>query len=137
MTDPGEKQLVDLARAGDQDAFTQLFLQSRPQIEAVGRDIFRGPGSEADLEDLCSDVWLLALKYLGSFRGDCAFSTWLVPIARHKALAILQRRGQLKNGDGRLVYQGPDESDEQWESECSAAGDRRLEAATANSDVHR
>jgi hypothetical protein len=62
MTDPREKQFVDLARAGDQDAFTELFLQSRSQIEAVGREIFRGPGSEADLEDFCSDVWLLLPK---------------------------------------------------------------------------
>jgi RNA polymerase sigma-70 factor, ECF subfamily len=135
MNDPGEKQLVDLARAGDQDAFTELFRQSRPQIDAVGREIFRGLGSEADLEDFCSDVWLLALKYLGSFRGECQFSTWLVPIAKHRALAILQRRSQLKNGDDRLVYRDCETSDEQWESECSAAEGRRLEGATAKVDV--
>ena len=47
---------------------------------------------EENVEDFCSDVWLLALKYLGSFRGDCMFSTWIIRIAIHKALAILQRR---------------------------------------------
>jgi RNA polymerase sigma-70 factor (ECF subfamily) len=136
MTDPGEKQLVDLARAGDQDAFAELFRRSRAQIEAVGREIFRGPGPEADLEDFCSDVWLLALKYLGSFRGDCMFSTWIVQIAKHRVLAILQRRAQPKNGDDWLVYQSDDTSTEQWEGEYSAGEDRRMEAAAANSDVH-
>ena len=80
---------------------------------------------------------MLALKYLGSFRGECKFSTWLVRIARHKALATLQRRAQPKNGDSRLVYQGNDMPDEQWETECSAAEDRRLGAATATTDIDR
>jgi hypothetical protein len=55
MIDSGSHQLVELARAGDQDAFTELFRESRPQIEAAWREIFRGPGSEADLGDFCSD----------------------------------------------------------------------------------
>jgi RNA polymerase sigma-70 factor (ECF subfamily) len=137
MNDPGEKQLVDLARTGDQDAFTELFRQSRPQIEAVGRNIFRGPGSEADLEDFCSDVWMLGFRYIASFRGECQFSTWVVQVAKHKALAILQRQAQLKNGDGRLVYRGSETTDEQWESQCSGAEDRRMEATIANTDVGR
>ena len=135
MTDPGEKQLVDLARTGDQDAFAELFRQSRPQIKAVGREIFRSPGSEAELEDFCSDVYLLGLRYLSSFRGECLFSTWIVQIAKHRASAILQRRSQPKNGDGQLVYQGRDMSDEEWEQECSAGEDRRMDAAAAKSDV--
>ena len=137
MIDPGESQLVEMARAGDQDAFGQLYQRSLPQIRAVGCEIFRGPGSESDLEDFCSDVWLLGLKYLGSFRGDCMFTTWIVRVAKNKAFAILQRRGQPKNGDDRLVYQGPEMPDEQWESECFPAKDRRLEAATARRDVGR
>jgi RNA polymerase sigma factor (sigma-70 family) len=137
MIDSGSHQLVELARAGDQDAFTQLFRESRQQIRAAGSEVFRGPGAEADLEDFCSDVWTLGLRYLGSFRGECKFSTWIVRIARHKALAVLQRRSQLKNGDDRLVYQGSETTDEQWEGECSAAEDRRLVAVTASTDIGR
>jgi RNA polymerase sigma factor (sigma-70 family) len=137
MTDPAASQLVELARAGDQDAFAELFRESRPQIRSVGTTVFRGPGSEADLEDFCSDVWLLGLKYLDTFRGECSFATWIVTVARHKALAILQRREQSKNGDGRLVYQGPEMPDGEWENQCFAAKDRRLEAAAARSEVDR
>jgi RNA polymerase sigma-70 factor, ECF subfamily len=133
--DMNENELVDLARAGDQDAFGELYRDGLPQIKAVGCEIFRGAGPEADLEDFCSDVWLLALKYLSSFRGECRFSTWIVRIARHRAIAIMQRRAQQKNGDDRLVYQGRDMSDEAWEHECSASEDRRLDAAAARSDV--
>jgi RNA polymerase sigma factor (sigma-70 family) len=129
--------LVDLARAGDQDAFAELYRDSLPQIRAVGCRVLRGPGAESDVEDFCSDVYLLALKYLGSFRGECKFSTWIVRIARHKALAMLQRRAQQKNGDNQLVSQGSETSDEQWESECSVAEDRRLRAATATNDIDR
>jgi len=127
-----------MARAGDQDAFGQLYRKSRSQIRAVGCEIFRGPGLEADLEDFCSDVWMLGLKYVNSFRGECSFTTWIVRVAKHKALAILQRRGQSKNGDGWLVYQSPEMPDEQWERECCRhAEDKRLEAATARRDVVR
>jgi RNA polymerase sigma-70 factor, ECF subfamily len=137
MTGPDERQLVELAQAGDQDALAELFRESRSQIEAVGSEIFRGPGLRENLEDFCSDVWLLAIRYSGSFRGECRFSTWIVQIAKHKALAILQRRAQLKNGDNRLVYQGSETTDEQWESECLAAEDRRLVATTASTDIGR
>jgi RNA polymerase sigma-70 factor, ECF subfamily len=137
VIDPYASRLVDLALAGDQEAFAELYLVSLPQIRAVGWELLRGPGSESDVEDFCSDVYLLALKYLGSFRGECRFSTWIVRIARHKALAILQRRAQQKNGDSQLVYQGWETSDEQWESECSAVEDGRLIAVTASKDVER
>jgi RNA polymerase sigma-70 factor, ECF subfamily len=137
VIDPWASRLVDLARAGDQDAFAELYRDSLPQIRAVGCEVLRGPGAGSDVEDFCSDVYLLALKYLGSFRGECRFSTWIVRIARHKALAILQRRAQAKNGDRQLLYQGCETADEQWESECSVAEDRRLRAATASTDIER
>ena len=137
LVNPGTSHLVDLALAGDQEAFAELYLDSLPRIRAVGWELLRGPGSESDVEDFCSDVYLLALKYLGSFRGECKFSTWIVRIARHKALAMLQRRAQQKNGDNQLVSQGCETSDEQWESECSVAEDRRLSAATAANDIDR
>ena len=94
FSNPGESRLVEMARAGDQDAFGQLYQRSLPQIRAVGCEIFRGPGSESDLEDFCSDVWLLGLKYLGSFRGDCRFTTWIVRVAKNKAFAILREEGK-------------------------------------------
>jgi hypothetical protein len=56
MIDPDTSRLVELARAGDQDAFAKLYLQSLSQIRAVGCEIFRGPGSESDLKDFCSAV---------------------------------------------------------------------------------
>jgi RNA polymerase sigma-70 factor, ECF subfamily len=137
VTDPCESRLIEMARAGDQDAFGQLYQRSLPQIKAVWYDISKSAGSEHDLDDFCQNVWLLALRFFNSFRGDCNFTTWIVQVAKHKALAILQRRRQPKNGDERLVYQDPETSDELWESQCFAAKDRRLEAAAARSEVHR
>jgi RNA polymerase sigma-70 factor, ECF subfamily len=137
MTDPGESRLVELARAGNQNAFAELYRGCRPLIRAAGCEIFPGPGSESDLEDFCSDVYLLGLRYLSTFRQESRFSTWIAAIAGHRALAIRQRRAQPKNGDSRLVYQGYDTSVEQWENECSAGEDRRMEAAIARSDVAR
>lgn len=137
MTDLGESRLIEMARAGDQDAFGQLYQRSLSQIRAVGCVIFRGPGAESNLEDFCQDVWLRALRFFNGFREDCDFTTWIVWVARSRAKAILQRRGQLKNGDDRLLYQGPEMSDEQWESRCFATQDTRRDAAAAKLDVGR
>jgi RNA polymerase sigma-70 factor (ECF subfamily) len=137
VIDPCERRLVEMALAGDQDAFGQLYQRSLPQIKDVWYDISRNVGSEHDIDDFCQSVWLLALKIFNSFREDGSFTAWIVQIAVHRGLAILKRRGQPMNGDGRLVYQSPEMPDEQWENQCFAAKDRRQEAAAARSEVHR
>jgi RNA polymerase sigma-70 factor, ECF subfamily len=70
---------------------------SRPTIEALfrqhGRDVCRivrrlvGPrASEADVDDLCQQVFLAAHKDLPRFRGDSAPRTWLYGIATRVVL---------------------------------------------------
>lgn len=41
MTDPAESELVEMARAGDQDAFGELYQRSLRQIEAVWYEMTR------------------------------------------------------------------------------------------------
>lgn len=47
-----------------------------------------------DAEDLAQDVFLRVAKYLPSFRGDCAFTTWLHRLAVNAALDKLRGPGK-------------------------------------------
>src|SRR6516165_12167825 len=51
-----------------------------------------GVNDAAAAEDLTSEVFLEVWKHAGRFEGRSQVSTWLLSIARYKALAALRRR---------------------------------------------
>ncbi len=66
--------LVERARAGDEAAFRELYLQHRG---TVARLVVRMMGPGTEVEDLVQDVFLHVYRSLPSFRGEAKFSTWL------------------------------------------------------------
>jgi RNA polymerase sigma-70 factor (ECF subfamily) len=58
----------------------------------VFRFVLRLVRNEATAEDLISDVFLDVWKQASRFEGRSAVSTWLLSIARFKALSALRRR---------------------------------------------
>jgi RNA polymerase sigma-70 factor (ECF subfamily) len=73
--------LVDLARAGDADAFGQLYDH---YVSTIYRFLYYRLGSHALAEDLTSETFFKALRSLGSFRWQGKdFGAWLVTIARN------------------------------------------------------
>lgn len=73
-----EKDLVSRTLDGDIDAFNSLYKRHHPRILAtlIGRTRNRH-----DAEDLMQVTFLRAYRGLSGFRGDAAFSTWLMQIA--------------------------------------------------------
>ncbi|MGI8745132.1 MAG: RNA polymerase sigma factor [Bryobacteraceae bacterium] len=53
---------------------------------------FRFTGSRESALDLAQETFFKAYRYLGSFRGDSKFSTWLYSIARNHCLNDLKAR---------------------------------------------
>ncbi len=70
MGDP----VVERARAGDEAAFRQLYLQHRGQVTRL---VTRMVGPGPDVDDLVQDVFLHVYRSLPSFRGEAKFTTWL------------------------------------------------------------
>jgi RNA polymerase sigma-70 factor, ECF subfamily len=73
---------LDLARAGDEAGFVQLWRALQPPLlrylTVRGND---GP------EDLAAETWLQVVRDLHSFRGGLAdFRAWLFTVARHRAI---------------------------------------------------
>jgi RNA polymerase sigma-70 factor (ECF subfamily) len=79
----------DRAAAGtgapvDAAEFARLFAAEAPRVwNALRRIGVR----EADLEDVCQEVFLVVHRRWGDFRGDSSIRTWIYGIALRKALS--------------------------------------------------
>jgi RNA polymerase sigma-70 factor, ECF subfamily len=90
-----EKLIGRIARA-DQLAMRTLFV--RHQLR-VYRFVLRIVKDETLAEDLLSDVFLDVWRQAARFEGRTAVSTWLLAIARFKALSAMRRRMDVELDD--------------------------------------
>src|SRR5438067_6818165 len=67
------------AQAGDVDAFEILYREQSGRIFALCLRL--KAGDTADATELMQDVFIKAWRRLETFRGDCAFSSWLHRLA--------------------------------------------------------
>ena len=81
--------LVERIAAGDKLAMQVLFARHRT---AVYRWLLRFVGNETVAEDLLSDVFFDVWQQAGRFQGRAPVTTWLLSIARFKALSARRRR---------------------------------------------
>ena len=84
-----DEMLVERIAAGDKLAMQVLFARHRT---TVYRWLFRFVGNETVAEDLLSDVFFDVWQQAGRFEGRSAVTTWLLSIARFKALSARRRR---------------------------------------------
>ena len=80
------------AQQGDQAAFEQLRRKYRPLVGAEIRKRVNDVGGE-DLEDIAQQIWLAVWRALPGFRGDAAFCTWVVGVAKNVVFDWIRRRG--------------------------------------------
>ena len=107
---PDEALIGRIANA-DQLAMRMLFARHRV---AIYRWLVRLVGEEGLAEDLLSDVFLDVWRKARSFEGRSSVSTWLLAIARHKALSARRRRTQLERAialDDELAWTMADPAD--------------------------
>jgi len=70
---------VRRAQSGDVDAFELLYREHSGRIYALCLRLKAGDSSDAT--ELMQDVFIRAWRRLSTFRGDCAFSSWLHRLA--------------------------------------------------------
>ncbi len=99
-------ELVELARAGDDDAFGELVVRHhRAALRAAAAAL----GSPAEADDAVQEAWMAARARLRGFRGDAAFRTWFLTIVWNKAR---DRRRSLVGWMKRMVAIEPNEPGE-------------------------
>jgi RNA polymerase sigma-70 factor (ECF subfamily) len=85
--------LIERIANGDQLAMRTLYARHRVMIY---RWLLRLAGDQTSAEDLLSDVFLDVWRKAASFEGRSSVSTWLLAIARHKALSSRRRRTDME-----------------------------------------
>jgi RNA polymerase sigma-70 factor, ECF subfamily len=81
--------LIERIAAGDKLAMHALFARHRTPIY---RWLLRFVSNETLAEDLLSEVFLDVWRQAGRFEGRSSVATWLMSIARFKALSARRRR---------------------------------------------
>jgi RNA polymerase sigma-70 factor (ECF subfamily) len=84
-----ERELLDAARAGDEDAFRLLVEPHRGSLHA---HCYRMLGSVHDAEDALQDALLRAWRGLPGLEGRSSLRTWLYKIATNACLDATARR---------------------------------------------
>ncbi|MDQ1453845.1 MAG: hypothetical protein QOK38_3711, partial [Acidobacteriaceae bacterium] len=72
-----ETELIRQAQKGSRQAFDTLV---RQYDQAVLRLALHLLGSETDAQDIAQEAFLKAYRYLGNFRFECSFYTWIYRI---------------------------------------------------------
>jgi RNA polymerase sigma-70 factor, ECF subfamily len=89
MQAPADELLIGRIARGDRLAMQVLFARHHVRIY---RFVLRLLRDEMAAEDVISEVFLDVWRQAGRFEGRSAVSTWLIAIARFKALSTLRKR---------------------------------------------
>jgi RNA polymerase sigma-70 factor, ECF subfamily len=84
-----EAALVERARRGEEDAFTELTRLASPAALAAARRI---TGDPALAEDAAQEAFLRAFRALPSYRHQTSFAAWMRVIALRSAIDLVRRR---------------------------------------------
>ncbi len=82
-------ELAGRIRTGEGGAFEELYRQHATRLYNLA---YRMAGGPAEAEDLLQDIFLLAYRKLGSFRGESSLGTWLYRLAMNHCLDVLRSR---------------------------------------------
>jgi RNA polymerase sigma-70 factor (ECF subfamily) len=89
VQETSDEALIELIANGDKRAMQVLYARHSVRVY---RFILRLTGNQSVAEDLVSEVFLDVWRQAEGFEAKSQVSTWLLAIARYKALSALRRR---------------------------------------------
>jgi RNA polymerase sigma-70 factor, ECF subfamily len=91
-----DENLLESIAAGDKFAMQVLFQRHNVRVY---RFVLRLTGNASLAEEIVSEVFLNVWRQAGTFESKCQVTTWLLTIARHKAVSVLRRRSEAELDD--------------------------------------
>ena len=121
--------LLERLRRRDQDALDQLTARYRSYVCTVLSNMLRGTGGWADVEELCSDVFLALWQHAAELKAG-SLKPWLGTVARNRAKSWLraQRELPMDLDEIELPDDGPSLEDEAQRKELAAAVRRAVDS---------
>ena len=98
-------------REGDSRSFRLLVERHQSSVRRLLWVMLGGVREE--IEDVEQEVLLALYRGLGSFRFQSSFRTYLLSLARHRALDALRRRGRRRREEQALRFLAPAAADPQ------------------------
>jgi RNA polymerase sigma-70 factor (ECF subfamily) len=133
-----ERELLDVARDGDERAYDRLIEPHRAELRA---HCYRMLGSAQDAEDALQEALLRAWRALPRFEGRSSLRSWLYTITTNACLRAIERRPKLvlpiDYGPAADPHDGPGvpPSESVW-IEPYPDGRLALDSALAGPDAH-
>ncbi|MDG4899534.1 MULTISPECIES: sigma-70 family RNA polymerase sigma factor [unclassified Mesorhizobium] len=120
-----DRALVDRVAKGDRAAVRLLFMRHHARIY---RFVARQTGSDMMADDITNEVFLELWRQAPSFEGRSEVSTWLLGIARFKALSLLRKKKEdwIDDDDAAQVPDSADTPEVVTMKEDKAAALRRF-----------
>jgi RNA polymerase sigma-70 factor (ECF subfamily) len=103
-----EMELIREAQAGSRVAFDALVRQYEHQVLRLALHL---TGSEHDAEDIYQEAFLKAFRYIGNFRFECSFYTWIYRIVTNLCLDQLRRKKTRREDHAVVMDHSGDEID--------------------------
>jgi RNA polymerase sigma-70 factor (ECF subfamily) len=103
-----ETELIRQAQKGSRAAFDSLV---RQYDQAVLRLALHLLGSESDAQDIAQEAFLKAYRYIGNFRFECSFYTWIYRIVTNLCLDLMRRRKTRREDPATVVDASGEEMD--------------------------
>lgn len=100
-----DAELINRIGSGDKESYAPLVRRYHVDIIRFCLSMLSNP---TEAEDAAQEVFIKAFHALKSFRGDCAFPTWLHRVASNHCLDLLRKRSRQKteSWDALLEEQG-------------------------------
>jgi len=89
VQESSDRDLLDKIAAGDRLAMRTLY--GRHNVR-VYRFVLRLIGDESKAEDVVSEVFFEVWRQAGRFEGRSQVSTWVLAIARYKAITVMRQQ---------------------------------------------
>jgi len=103
-----EMELIREAQTGSRAAFDTLVRQYEHQVLRLALHL---TGSEHDAEDIYQEAFLKAFRYIGNFRFECSFYTWIYRIVTNLCLDQLRRKKTRREDHAVVMDHSGDEID--------------------------
>jgi len=78
IDEPTDQRLIQSTLAGDDEAFATLVARHKRKIFGIAARFAR---NDAELQDICQEIFVKAYQKLKSFRGEAPFEHWVSRIA--------------------------------------------------------
>jgi RNA polymerase sigma-70 factor, ECF subfamily len=129
-----DEVLIARIAGGDRLAMQVLFARHHVRVY---RFVLRLVRNEATAEDLISEVFLDVWRQAGKFEGRSAVSTWMLSIARFKALSALRRKPEAELDDATAERIEDDADDPETALAKKDKGTQLRQALNGLSNEHR